>query len=152
MTVGKVTIRQLVWEESDLHQILEIENASFNKDDAYSLEDFERWYSYNPDFCIVAEIEGKIVGNMICRIQRYSLDLASCAVHPDYRRSGIGSLLLNETEITSRKFGIRKIYLEVRKSNTVGQAFWQKMGFEVLDILPGFYVDGEEALRMRKSI
>jgi ribosomal-protein-alanine N-acetyltransferase len=152
MTVGKVTIRQLVWEESDIHQILEIENASFNKDDAYSLEDFERWYSYNPDFCIVAEIDGKIVGNMICRIQRYSLDLASCAIHPDYRRSGIGSLLLNETEIMSRKFGIRKIYLEVRKSNASAQAFWQKMGFEILDILPGFYADGEEALRMRKSI
>ncbi len=152
MTDIHVTIRRLQDEESDLRQVVSIENLSFNKDDAYSREDFKRWMGYNPDFCMAAEIDGRIVGDMICRILRYKLDLASCAIHPDYRRYGIGSLLLKEMETLARKFGVRKIELQVRKTNSNGLAFWQKMGFEESGILPGFYPDGEDGLQMSKKI
>jgi [ribosomal protein S18]-alanine N-acetyltransferase len=152
MTDTRVTIRRLQDEESDLRQVVSIENLSFNKDDAYSREDFKRWMGYNPDFCMVAEIDGRIVGDMICRILRYKLDLASCAIHPDYRRYGIGSALLKEMETLARKFGVRKIELQVRKTNSSGLAFWQKMGFEESGILPGFYPDGEDGLQMSKKI
>jgi Acetyltransferases len=92
MTDRSVTIRPLQDEENDLRQVVEIENLSFSADDAYTPADFRRWLGYNPEFCLVAEIDGRIVGDMICRILRYKLDLASCAIHPDYRRCGIGSL------------------------------------------------------------
>jgi len=152
MTDSSVTIRMLQDDESDLRQVVEIENLSFNKDDAYTREDFRRWLGYNPEFCLVAEIDGRIVGDMICRILCYKLDLASCAIHPDYRRFGIGSLLLKEMETLAGKFGIRKIELQVRKTNSSGLAFWQKMGFEESDNLPGFYPDGEDGLQMSKKI
>ncbi len=152
MTSEKISIRRLTLGEDDLRQIIEIENLSFNNEDAYTREDFLRWLGYNPDFCLVAEIDGRIVGDMICRILRYKLDLASCAIHPDYRRYGIGSVLLKEMETLAGKFGIRKIELQVRKTNSNGLAFWQKMGFEESGILPGFYPDGEDGLQMTKKI
>jgi len=152
MPEEKMVVRQLVWEETDLHQILEIENSSFNKFDAYTLEDFKRWYGYNPDLCVVAEINGRIVGSMISRISQDKLDLASLAIHPAYRRCGVGSALLNYTEIQMKKYAVKKIELEVRKSNSSALNFWQEMGFVIFGKLPGFYEDGEEALQMRKII
>ena len=152
MPEKKVVIKQLVWEQASLDQILEIENSSFNKLDAFTLEDFEFWYSFNPDFCLVAEADGRIVGNIICRIQRYKLELASLAIHPDYRRYGIGSMLINEIAAQAKMFAIRKIGLEVRESNISALAFWQKMDFIITGSVPNFYADGETALQMEKNI
>lgn len=152
MSEEKIIVKQLVWEEESLRQILEIENSSFNKFDAYSLEDFKRWYGFNPDLCVVAEIEDRIVGCMISRIVEDRLDLASLAIHPTYRRRGIGSALLSYTITHMKKQGINQIELEVRKTNASAIAFWQKLGFVLFGSLPGFYEDGEDALRMRKTV
>jgi ribosomal-protein-alanine N-acetyltransferase len=152
MSAEKMIVKQLVWGEANLRQILEIENSSFNKLDAYTLEDFSRWYSYNPDLCVVAEIDRRIVGCMISRIVRDTVDLASLAIHPAYRRHGVGSALLAYTVMQMKKHGIKQIELEVRKTNAAAIAFWQKLGFVLFGSLPGFYGDGEEALRMRKII
>ena len=147
-----VHIRQLAWQEAELNQILEIERSSFNHYDAYSLSDFERWYHYNPDLCIVAEVEGRIAGYVITRILDGIGDLASLAINPVYRRNGIGTALLDAIERRVKAYGVNEIDLEVRKTNLSGLAFWQNMGFLPFGTLPGFYEDGEDAVRMRKVL
>lgn len=146
-----IQIRQMAWEKKDIDPILEIEQASFNQYDAYALEDFKRWYHYNPDLCILAEIDGHVAGYVMSRIQPGFDDLASLAIHPGYRRRGVGAALLAETERRMKAYGVNVIHLEVRKTNRVGLAFWQKMGFVPFGVLPGFYEDGEDAIRMKKS-
>jgi ribosomal-protein-alanine N-acetyltransferase len=147
-----IHVRQLAWEEADIDQILEIERFSFNQYDAYSLADFERWYHYNPDLCIVAVVDGHIAGYVISRIMPGIGDLASLAVNPAYRRRGIGTALLDAIERRVRKYGVNEINLEVRKTNLTGLTFWQNMGFVPFGMLPGFYEDGEDAIRMRKLL
>ena len=147
-----IHVRQLAWEEADIDQILEIERSSFNHYDAYSLADFERWYHYNPDLCIVAEVNGRIAGYVISRILPGIGDLASLAINPAYRRRGIGTALLDEIERRVKEYGVNEINLEVRKTNLTGLAFWQNMGFVLFGTLPGFYEDGEDAIRMRKIL
>ena len=147
-----VHIRQLAWQEADIDQILEIERTSFNHYDAYSLADFERWYHYNPDLCIVAEVNGRIAGYVITRILDGIADLASLAINLAYRRSGIGTALLDAIERRVKAYGVNEINLEVRKTNLSGLAFWQNMGFLSFGTLPGFYEDGEDAVRMRKIL
>lgn len=147
-----IHIRQLAWEKADIDQILEIERNSFNQYDAYSLADFERWYHYNPDLCIVAEVDGHIAGYVISRILPGICDLASLAISPAYRRCGIGTALLDATERCVKEYGVNEINLEVRKTNLVGLAFWQSMGFVPFGTLPGFYEDGEDAIRMRNRL
>jgi [ribosomal protein S18]-alanine N-acetyltransferase len=152
LTTAAVHVRQLAWEKADIDQILEIERSSFNRYDAYSLADFERWCHYNPDLCIVAEVEGCIAGYVISRVLPGIGDLASMAIHPAYRRCGIGAALLDATERRLKEYGLNEINLEVRKTNLAGLAFWQKMGFVPFGMLPGFYEDGEDAVRMRKIL
>jgi len=152
MSREEIQIRQLTWQEDDLQQVLEIENISFNRFDAYKLEDFERWYHYNPDLFLLAEIEGRIAGYIITRILPAQGDLASLAIHPSYKRRGIATALLNYTVERVKEYGKKQITLEVRKTNTAALAFWHKMGFVPFGAQPGFYEDGEEAILMRKWI
>ena len=147
-----VHVRQLAWEEADIEQILEIERSSFNRYDAYSLADFERWYHYNPDLCLAAVVDARIAGYVLTRILPGIGDLASLAIHPAYRRRGIGKALLDETERRVKTYGVNEINLEVRKTNRPGLAFWQGMGFIPFGTLPLFYEDGEDAIRMRKIL
>jgi ribosomal-protein-alanine N-acetyltransferase len=148
----KISVRQLLWEETELNQILKIEQSSFNKFDAYTLEDFKRWYGFNPDLCLVAEIDRSIAGYLVSRVLKDKLDLASLAINPAYRRRGVGAALLEYAEMQMEKYKLKVIELEVRKTNSIALAFWQRMGFAVFGSQPDFYEDGEEAVLMRKFI
>ena len=151
-TAQKIIIRQLEWTDSELEQILEIDALCFNKYDAYTLEDYRRWYGFNPDLCLVAVIDGRVAGDVISRIVEGRAELASMATHPSYRRRGVAEALLAETVKRIKARGIPQIDIEVRKTNFIGLSFWKKMGFEVIGEQSGFYGDGEDALQMRKII
>jgi [ribosomal protein S18]-alanine N-acetyltransferase len=66
------------------------------------------------------------------------------AVRRDMRRKGIASKLLEETIRTSRLEGARWISLEVRRSNLPAQGMYEKFGFTVKGIRPGYYMDTKE--------
>lgn len=148
----KIQVRQLNWDEADLNQIIKIENACFNSYDAYTREDFERWYHYNPDLCLVAEIEGRIAGYIMTRVLPEKGDLASLAISPAFRKLGVGTALFNCTARRVKEYGMDHIDLEVRKTNAAGFSFWKRMGFVPFGTLTAFYGDGEDAIQMRKKI
>ena len=148
----KIHVRQLESVDSDINRVIEIENLSFNQFDGYIKTDFMRWLGFNPNLCLVAEIGGQIAGDIISRILDDKVELASLAIHPDYRRQGVGAALMEETARRARAYGIGAIDLEVRKTNTAGINFWIKMGFSPVGEQPGFYEDGETALQMRKNL
>ncbi len=148
----RINIRPLKWMDAELDQILEIDALCFNKYDAYTLEDYQRWFSYNPDLCLVAVIGGRIAGDVISRIVDGRAELASMATHPSYRRRGVAEALLAETVRRIKSRGISQIDIEVRKTNFVGLSFWKKMSFEIIGEKPSFYADGEDAFNMRKIL
>ena len=51
------------------------------------------------------------------------------AVHPDYRKLGIGKALISELLSLCRKDGIISFTLEVRESNVVAQTLYKSFGF-----------------------
>jgi ribosomal protein S18 acetylase RimI-like enzyme len=148
----KILIRKLEWADPELEQILEIDGLCFNSYDAYTLEDYRRWYGYNPDLCLVAEIDGLVAGDMLTKIVEDRAELGSMATHPAYRRRGVGAALLEETVRRVKGYGINDIVIEVRKTNLGGLTFWKKMGFVVTGEQPGFYGDGETAITMLKIV
>jgi [ribosomal protein S18]-alanine N-acetyltransferase len=148
----EIIVRPLEWTDSELEQILEIDALCFNEYDAYTLEDYRRWYDFNPDLCLVAEIGGRVAGDVISRIVKGKAELASMATHPDFRRQGVASALFKETIQRVKRYGIGHIDIEVRKTNFSGLRFWEEMGFTVIGVKLGFYGDGEDAWDMRKPI
>ncbi len=70
------------------------------------------------------------------------------AIHPDWRRRGLGELLLlNMLAITKPK-AVTLATLEVRASNTAAQNLYHKYNFHIVNQRSRYYRDGESALVM----
>lgn len=68
------------------------------------------------------------------------------------RRQNIGSELLKQFLIEAAQQNIESIELEVRTDNTKAIKFYEKHGFKIIDKLPKFYQNEEDAYTMKKTI
>lgn len=78
--------------------------------------------------------------------------ITNVAVHPEFRRNGIGAKLIEGLILIARKENIERMTLEVRKSNIPARELYLKFGFKVEGIRKGYYADnGEDAIIMWKD-
>lgn len=69
------------------------------------------------------------------------------AVHPQYQGQGLGQVLLHALLTAAHQRGLKWATLEVRVSNQVAIALYQKFGFETAGQRKRYYQDtGEDAL------
>ncbi len=72
--------------------------------------------------------------------------LVTFAIHPSYRRRGLGTMLLANILSDAAKKGVKRVTLEVRESNKAAQNLYEKFGFKKIAIRAGYYQDtGEDA-------
>lgn len=75
--------------------------------------------------------------------------IVTIAVKPDYRRRGLGELLLVSLIDLACQAQASSLYLEVRVSNTAAKRLYEKYGFVVSRLRKGYYSDtGEDAWEM----
>jgi ribosomal-protein-alanine N-acetyltransferase len=73
-------------------------------------------------------------------------------VHPDYRGKGLGSFSLQQLLAQAIQQKLERATLEVKASNQVAIALYQKYGFKVAGIRKGYYQEtGEDALILWKN-
>ena len=58
--------------------------------------------------------------------------IAHLAVHPDFRRMGIGNDLIDHAAALARQAGLGKVSLIVEIDNDPAIALYQKAGFEII--------------------
>jgi ribosomal-protein-alanine N-acetyltransferase len=94
----------------------------------------------------VVEEEGKprLVGMIATWFIIDEVHIATIAVHPDYRRLGIGCKLLAHALLHSAYKGANTAMLEVRCSNLGAQALYQQFGFTVVGVRARYYRDNDE--------
>jgi ribosomal-protein-alanine N-acetyltransferase len=77
--------------------------------------------------------------------------IMNIAVHPDYRRGGLASMILLEMLKGAREKGATRFTLEVRKSNEPAIALYERFGFKKAGYRKGYYKEeNEDALIMWK--
>ena len=74
------------------------------------------------------------------------------AVERDHRAGGIGSLLMDEFLARCRARGFRRATLEVRVSNATAIRFYARYLYSVVDLLRGYYSDGENGYQMARPL
>ncbi len=137
--------------EKDIDEVYEINRLSFSA--PWSRENFEREILNNKIAkYFVVEKDNKIVGyigfwKIFCEAQ-----ITAIAVHPDFRKKGVGEAMLDYIIELCRKNSIEEIVLEVRVSNTIAQNLYIKKGFKKVGIRKWYYRDGEDALVMIKKL
>lgn len=100
---------------------------------------------------LVATKNGKVAGFAIMRYGEDEAHLDLLAVVPRYRRTGIGSRLLQWLEECAVVAGISSVTLEVREGNKGAQRFYEHMGYRKLAPLHGYYQGVEAAIRMGRN-
>lgn len=80
-------------------------------------------------------------------------DITNVAVHPDFRRYGIGKKLLDTAEIQAKSRSCESITLEVRESNTAAINLYSGNGYKTVGIRKNFYEKPtENAVLMTKQL
>lgn len=79
--------------------------------------------------------------------------ITNVAVHPEYRRQGLGRQLMLAIEGWCKEQGATSMTLEVRVSNIAAQTLYEQLGYVRSGIRPGYYRDNnEDAFIMWKEL
>jgi ribosomal-protein-alanine N-acetyltransferase len=70
--------------------------------------------------------------------------IATIAIHPEFRRQGIGRRLLSHTLRRALDDGARSSFLEVRESNLAAQEMYRQFGYEPTGRRKRYYKDNDE--------
>lgn len=98
-----------------------------NLDD--SEEGIARFLKRNPETCLVA-LEGEsFIGAILVGTDGRRAYIYHTAVHPYFRRKGVGRALVEQALSAVKKLGIHKVSLVGFEKNQQANLFWEKMGF-----------------------
>jgi len=147
-SITGIVIRPM--EIDDLKKVLEIEKQSFpvpwTQDQFFSELTRNRYARY-----FVLEKDKRIIGYLGFWLMRDNIHINNIAIAEKFQRRGYGGKLLKFVEEEAIVHKIKKISLEVRKSNYIAQNMYRKIGYEVIKMWRNYYQE-EDALVMEKKL
>ena len=107
----------------------------------------------NPLSLWLVAVEGeKVAGYVGSQSVMGESDMMNVAVHPDFRRQGIGERLILDLIDQLNQRGNHSLTLEVRASNVSAIGLYRKLGFEQVGLRKNYYRNPkEDALILRKE-
>ncbi|MFX0151138.1 MAG: ribosomal protein S18-alanine N-acetyltransferase [Candidatus Hodarchaeota archaeon] len=149
------------FELKDLDQVVDINRLSLPEN--YPERFFRTVYSELPSAFLVCELNGKVIGYTMARIEtglsHFSIfhrakkgHTVSIAIIPEYRRKGIAKRLLKESINAMIEQGANELFLEVRVSNEAAVNLYQSLGYKILKEIRHYYRDFEGAYLMAQKV
>jgi ribosomal-protein-alanine N-acetyltransferase len=129
-------------QEKDLLQVSTIEAQNFS--DPWTIENYHYYLERENAIFLVASEEENILGYIGLILAADEGDITNVSVAPKAKGHGIGTKLLQVLLNQADKRGVQKIFLEVRKSNTVASRLYQQAGFRKIGIRKNYYSDPAE--------
>lgn len=80
-----------------------------------------------------------LIGFSVIYNTKFTTDLLTIGVDPDYQGKKLGSLLLRDSLLAALKNEVQECFLEVRVSNIVAQNLYKKYGFKIVGTRPAYY-------------
>jgi ribosomal protein S18 acetylase RimI-like enzyme len=115
--------------EEEFIELTELDrNAPAHNDPA---ADIESKLKIQPELFYVAVTDGHLVGTAMSGFDGHRGWVYYVAVHPDYRRKGIGSALMKKIETTLIEIGCPKLNLQIRADNAQVKSFYKSLGYTV---------------------
>jgi ribosomal-protein-alanine N-acetyltransferase len=131
----------------DMAEVMAVEEESFEY--SWTEEDFLRCLRQRNNIGMVADVGDRVVGFMIYELHKAKLHLLNFAVHPYWRRQGVGTQMVQQLISKLSSHRRTRISLEVRETNLNAQLFFRKQELRATKVLRNFYEDsGEDAFLM----
>jgi [ribosomal protein S18]-alanine N-acetyltransferase len=138
----RVHIRWMI--RRDMPEVLAIEHASF--DFPWCEEEFLRVLRQRNCIGMVAELGERVVGFMIYELHKFKLQVLNFAVHPEFRRMGVGHQMVAKLVGKLSSHRRTRIVLHMRESLLQAQLFYRVQGFRATEIVREHFEDtGEDA-------
>ncbi len=102
-------------------------------DDSY--EGVKRFLTRNPGNSVVAEVDGEIVGSILCGHDSRRACFYHVCVREDMRRRGIGKKMVTYAMRILQEEQVNKISLVAFKDNEIGNQFWNGEGWTIREDL-----------------
>jgi ribosomal-protein-alanine N-acetyltransferase len=138
----------------DLDEVMKIEEVSFSS--PWSRGMFLSELKDNPfSNLLTAKLidSHQIIGYSCFWIVFGEVHIMNLAVHPDWRRKGIATRLVEKAISTSHQHAVKKLHLEVRRSNEPARRLYEKFGFQVVAVRSNYYAQPrEDALLMAMDL
>lgn len=140
-TTNLIKIRLMVME--DLPQVINIEKESYRS--PWSLDDFVRELTINTRAQYFVALEDDlIVGFIGTWLLADEGHITNVAITPEKRGKGYGKALILHAIKSLREKKASYIILEVRISNEKAVNLYKSLGFRVIQLRKGYYVDSNE--------
>ncbi len=138
------------WKLNDLDEIVSIEAECFS--DPWTRRMLADSFLSDRFVGVLLEEDGNVTayGGMSITLDEAEIELV--AVSEMYRRCGRGTQIMEELLRIAKKRKVKKVFLEVRVSNSPAQILYLKSGFRGLHCRTRYYPDGEDAVVMVKEL
>ena len=137
--------------ESHVTQVAELEKVCFGSA-AWSEKSVASELTNALALWLVALDGDRVAGYVGSQTVCDETDMMNVAVHPDFRRQGIGEKLVEQLVTELKAIGSHALMLEVRASNAPAIGLYEKMGFQQVGLRKNYYRDPkEDALILRKE-
>jgi len=95
-----------------------------------------------------------LAGFIVAHVFGKSGQIVTMDIHPDYRRMGIGSVLIDKCETAMREKEAKESLLQVAVGNEPALALYRKKGYRPIGVIRGYYPypppSGTDAVYMEK--
>lgn len=156
---------------ADFDRLWQIDQLCFPRGIAYTQMELSGFLTVRNAITLVAELRQNqranaavppsaddhaqaIIGYVVAHsIRRKYGRILTLDVHPDARRSGLATALMNACEARLRSMGCSEVFLETAVDNGPAVSLYHKLGYRILRTLPGYYSSHSlDAFQMGKQL
>jgi len=146
-----VNISLRTYRPEDFDVLYRIDQACYEPEIAYSKRELKNYLRFPGADCVVEE-NAEITGFCMTANQAARGYIITIDVLAEFRRHGVGSMLLAEVKRRLSAQGVKEIGLETATDNDSAIAFWQKHGYRTRGVWKHYYPGPRDAFAMTKTL
>jgi ribosomal-protein-alanine N-acetyltransferase len=125
---------------ADLPQLLALDQKSDNAAH-WSPDSYRAIFSTDSPkrLALIAQKNDVVYAFVIALTATCEWEIENIVTEHEHRRRGLATKLIAEILRRARASSAEKIFLEVRKSNSIARSFYEKMGFTPTGLRPAYY-------------
>jgi [ribosomal protein S18]-alanine N-acetyltransferase len=140
------------YDPRDFAALFRLDQACFPAGIAYSKTTLRYFLSVRSADCLVAMEGDDIAGFVLTEENPPLAHVITLDIGEKFRRQGIASTLLAESERNLALRGVRHVLLETATNNDAGVAFWKRHGYGIAATIKRYYQGKLDAYEMRKIL
>ena len=146
-------LRIRVYQPDDFESLYQIDQICFADGIAFSRKELTHYLNHPQCIVRIADSPGAILGFVLARIESsIHAHVLTLDVIPESRQHRIGTSLMKALHTELEKQGICASVLEVGVGNIAAQYLYQKLQYQHLSTIPGYYHGKEDAYRMARLV